>query len=706
MTSDPFAPGAWIWTPDSKTNHFAVFARHITADKPTRVLRVRVSASYHYELYVNGRFVNRGPVHGDPAWCHYDEVEYTTTEPEREFRILAVAHHSSDTHLHYLTPAPGGFVARVEAGGSVAGTDESWRCTTLRMWKDGVPARGWALDYCEDYDARLELSWWQQRDVTSAQLESWQSAVPVADAHKIWSGYQRRMTPYIRRDVLEPVAFTAWRAPDAGVEDVFPISRHADEEPLERVGAGVAYTGVDAVNGLLRQANAFTLDLGREHAGFHRVVLEAPRGTVLEVSGAELLQDDGSGRPWIFRKNVAYSFRFVCKDGKQELRSFAWSGFRYVHVVIRGDAAACRFHVLGALGRRADLAFCRNYKPKDERLAAVFTICRHTLEIGSQEHVVDCPTREQTPAFGDGLFAAESIWEGFCEPSYFEWYLEAFIRAPLNDRGLFCGRYPGTVGYWLDFCLIPLLGQRLYRRRTGAYYKPRATMAKALALKRWYDGNTNDAGLVDFPFREYFEKGFRNFIDHPGLGMHDAPHPGIDRDGTSCPLNTFFYGFVETLAALAEAVGDTGGVEELQRQAVGLRSALRETFFDGTVFHDAVKDGRLSDGMSWQTNSLAVYLGVAEPSERRTIMQAMIDGYDSLCRCTPYFHFYFLPALHMAGMPEEADQIMEREWGRMLDRDATTAWEGFLGDAKDSLCHPFSTPPFLYLLKRARGAEL
>ncbi len=706
MSDYPFSPGAWIWIDETRTNHFVAFARTITAHEATRVVRLRVSASYHYELYVNGRFVNRGPVHGDPKWCHYDEVEYTAEEAQHEFRVFAVVHHSADTHLHYLTPAPAGFIACVEAAGAVIGTDESWRCLTLPMWKDGVPARGWALDYCEDYDARLEPAWWQRKEVPAAALESWKAAVKVAGAEKIWGGYQRRMTPYIRREVREPVTFTAWRAPDPGVNDVFQISRHADEEPLQQVAAGGAYTGVDAVNSLLDRANAFTLDLGREHAGFHRLVLEAPAGTAVDVSGAELLQNDGSGRPWIFRKNVAYSFRFTCKGGLQELRSFAWSGFRYVHVVIRGDASKCRFRFLGTIGRRASLSYCRDFQPTDERLAAVFTLCRHTLEIGAQEHLVDCPTREQTPAFGDGLFAAESIWEGFCEPSFFEWYLEAFIQAPLNEHGLFCGRYPGTIGYWLDFCLIPLLGQRLYRRRTGAYYKPRATMEKALAVKRWYDGNTNDAGLVDFPFRVYFEKGFRNFIDHPGLGMHDAPHPGIDRDGTSCPLNTFFYGFVDTLASLAKDVGKAEQAGELGRQAAGLRSALRETFFDGSVFHDAVNNGRLSDGTSWQTNSLAVYLGVAEPAKRRTIMQAMIDGYDSLCRCTPYFHFYFLPALHMAGMPEEADEIVKREWGRMLDRGATTAWEGFLGDAKDSLCHPFSTPPFLYILKRARNAEL
>jgi hypothetical protein len=34
----------------------------------------------------------------------------------------------------------------------------------------------------------------------------------------------------------------------------------------------------------------------------------------------------------------------------------------------------------------------------------------------------------------------------------------------------------------------------------------------------------------------------------------------------------------------------------------------------------------------------------------------------------------------------------------MLEQGATTTWEGFVGDAKDSLCHPWSTAPFLHLM--------
>ena len=78
-------------------------------------------------------------------------------------------------------------------------------------------------------------------------------------------------------------------------------------------------------------------------------------------------------------------------------------------------------------------------------------------------------------------------------------------------------------------------------------------------------------------------------------------------------------------------------------------------------------------------------------------MRRMLDGYDELCRCTPGLMYYFLKALKVAGMEGEARELVEREWGKMLAGGATTTWETFLGNEKDSLCHPWGISPALLL---------
>ena len=67
-----------------------------------------------------------------------------------------------------------------------------------------------------------------------------------------------------------------------------------------------------------------------------------------------------------------------------------------------------------------------------EQLLEVFDLCLFTLAISAQEHLIDCPTREQAQYWGDALWIAYSLWRGFGERSYLEYYLEAFLHVPIN----------------------------------------------------------------------------------------------------------------------------------------------------------------------------------------------------------------------------------------------------------------------------------
>ncbi|MBW3636182.1 MAG: hypothetical protein KY445_06905, partial [Armatimonadetes bacterium] len=278
------------------------------------------------------------------------------------------------------------------------------------------------------------------------------------------------------------------------------------------------------------------------------------------------------------------------------------------------------------------------------------------------------------------------------------WFLECFLRAPFRADGQLSSVYPGSHTVLLDYSLIPLLGQTFWKAETGEWFKPQQTLYKALELKKWYDARLNSEGLVDFDYETLKAQNIINFIDHPGIGWHDFPHPGIDRHGTSCPLNLFFLGFIQILAQIAADVGDSQA-QPLKAQSHSLAAAIRAHFFDGEVWHDARDGENLSSGTSWHSNGLAVYFGLSEGEEARRALRAMLARYDDVCRCSPYFHFFFLFALRRAGMENEALELIKREWQPMLEGDATTTWEGFWADAKDSLCHPWSTAPFLFLLE-------
>lgn len=690
-----FSTGRWIWTDETCPNQYVAFVKNAALTHRGRPIHIRITASSHYELFINGDFVGRGPVYGDPQWLLYDELEYTPQPEQDSLQIVIVAHHSVGTRILALRPAPAGVLASFTGEELEFGTDDSWRCLPLTMWRQDVPERGWALDYCEDYDAAREPSGWDRKIFDAQTVATGGSAVLVRDPETIWSGCQARPTPYLQHRFVEPVGFSTFRAPGAGAGEIGEVSRYCDQETLLPVRRSLDFD-LNAVNRHAEGENAYTFDLGCETIGFYEFELEAPEGKIIDVSGAELLQEDG--RPWIFRKGTRFSMRYRTRAGRQSFRSFGWSGFRYLHLVMRGGADDVVIHRIGCLERSALLRPAAPFHSSDETLQQIFDLCRRTLEVGVQEHLIDCPTREQAQYWGDALFIAQSLWQGFQEPRYLEWYLECFLRVPFNAAGQISSVYPGEHPTFLDYSLIPLLGQRFFKQNTGRFYKLHAACEKALALKAWYDARRNEDGLVQAAAQETVGGVVCiNFIDHPGLGWHDFPHPGIDRDGLSCPLNLFYLGYLQTLADMLEEAGSPQSAE-VRRQAENLGSTLLAQFFDGSVFHDARKEGRLSDGASWQTNALAVYFDLVQGEAATRVMQTMLDRYEIACRCSPYFHFYFLPALRKVGLNEEAVALIKKEWLPMLAGGATTTWEGFAGDEKDSLCHPWSTAPFLHLI--------
>ena len=691
MISSPFNSASWVWTSVSRPNQYALFAKTIEVET-SAPLRIFISASSHYELWIDGQWIARGPIHGDPQWCGYDELSLTP-RAAGPLHIAILVHHA-EAYVHCLLPAPGGLIAAFESGKQSWRTDETWRCFDLEMWSQDVIKRGWALGFGEDYDAKREPSGWDAK-VFDTSGAGWKPVVLVPNSETIWSNFQPRMTPHLKRRLVTAQTFDAWRAPGAGAKELAEVSQTCDEEKLvSLVRNGAMEASIDA-----QGANAWTFDLGREYVGFPYLGIEAPAGLIIEVSGAELLRD---GRPWIWRKGVSYSSRYHTKQGRQQWTTFGYSGFRYLHVVVRGDAKNVTIHGAGCIERKIPLQpspELLNLRAPDEKLQKIFDLCRTTLEVGVQEHLVDCPTREQAQYWGDGVFIAQSLWKGWGEKSHLEYILACFIHAPFRADGQLSSVYPGSHTVLLDYPLIPLLGQKWYKLQTGGFYRPRETFDKALQLKRWYDAHLNSDGLVDFDFETLRANNIINFIDHPGIGWHDFPHIGIDRNGASCPLNLFFFGFLRVLAELARDLDDVQ-LEAINKQAERLGEAIRRTFFDGTVFHDAMKDGVLSEGTSWHANCLAVCFDLVQGDEATRAMSEMLARYSSVCRCSPYFYFFFLPALRRAGLETEALELIKREWQPMIDGGATTAWEGFTGDAKDSLCHPWSTAPFLFLLEQ------
>lgn len=709
----------WIWAADEYPNAYCYLRRSFEATGPALKAVLRISADTNYAAWVNGRYVGQGP---GPYVRETRPVDsYDVTELLRDgSNVVAVLGNWWGVTSHSRPKGRAGVIAelsREDADGAtqIVGTDEQWRALLSEAWEREVPRRSGALAWTEFHDARQEPAGWTSPDFDDA---AWPraSVIEVEDRRLF-----PRHRPLLREWSERPVALRgAWHAgPESpGPADDPGLTEFLDEEPLsplteerlQALEAGLIAPGAHVIEDLdAGPGLALTLDMGREIVGHLELDIEAPAGGRIDLAPAELMRD---GRPWCFRKGCKYGQRYVTRAGRQRWRTFEWHGLRYLHVVLRGFDSPVTVHHLGVSRREADLPWQARFCCADERLERIWEIGVHTLRGGTQEVQVDCPTREQAAYWGDAAWIGLWTLALTGDASHLRHLLLAAEAAQYDDGQLPASIFSSLGQILFDYTLIFPWALREWWWHTGDLALPRRLDGVVERVLDWYRAWIDpQSGLVELDaVASHQRREGTLFIDHPGLGWHNFPHPGIDRRRTSAGLNLFMLRALQCRAELLQATGETQRADAVREEAGALAHRIEGAFFDPErgVYADALVDGRLSEQVSQQINALAL-LTEACPPERRAEVLARVTVPPSeapeLCRCSPYFWIYLAEAMGQAGMQREMLDAVRDLWGTMADAGATTWWETFGGDELDSLCHPWSAVPNHLLQKHLLGAR-
>jgi len=706
----------WIWGPERYPNAYCYLRRRFEVSDVAMRALLRISADTNYMVWLNGRYVGQGPGPYVREVRPVDEHDVTGLIREGE-NVICVLGSWWGMTSHSRPRGDAGVIAELsweDAAGAThrVGSDESWRALMSRAWERDTPRRNADLGFTEYFDARREPpDWLEPRFDDSA----WPQATLAPGEHR---RLFPRLVPLLREWSEEPVALAgAWLAGSEapGPEDRDPeLTEFIDIEPLQPLdearraelaealiapGATVI-DWLPAVDGL-----ALTLDMGREIVGHLELDIDAPAGGRIDIAPAELMRD---GRPWCYRKGTKYAQRYLTREGRQHWATYDWHGLRYLHVVLRGFETPVTIQRLGVRRRESDLDWRAQFASSDAALDRIWAIGKHTLRVGTQEVQVDCPTREQAAYWGDATWIGLwTLWMTGNRDHVRHLLLSAKPAAYDN------GQLPASIFSSLDqilfdYTLIMPWGLHAYWWDTGDLSVARRLAPTVEGLLAWYRERRNEAGLVDFDAVAAHARGEGTlFIDHPGLGWHNFPHPGLDRRGTSAALNLFYLKALQCWGELLTVLGDEARAGEVRREADGLAREIERTFFDAErgVYVDALVDGEPSPQVSGQVNTLAVLTGVCPPERRHGVLERVLADDPSLCRCSAYFWLYQFEAMAQAGMHAEMLEAMRRHWEGMANAGATTWWETFAGDELDSLCHPWSSAPNHVLQKHLLGVR-
>ncbi len=709
-------PGrSWVWSDQEHPNAYCYLRRRFETGDAVMQAELRITADTNYMVWLNGRYVGQGPGPFVGEVRPLDRYGVTELLHEGENAVCILGNWWGVTS-HSRPRGRAGVLAELAwetAGGErhAVGTDDSWRALLSDAWERDVPRRSGALGWTEYYDARREPVGWTAPGFDDAD---WPSATPVDVGERVLFP---RLTALLREWAVDPVGLTgAWLAePEApGPADETDLTEFLDTEPLQpldesrrsALAEALVAPGPVTIDSLPRDRGlALTLDMGREIVGHLELDVEAGAGTRIDLAPAELLRGD---RPWCRRKGCSYAQRYLTREGRQRWRTYAWHGLRYLHVVLRQAPEPLTINRLGVWRREADLDWRARFSCSDERLQRIWDIGRHTLRVGTQEVQVDCPTREQAAYWGDaGWIGLWTLWMTG-DAGHLKHLLLSAEPSQYEDGQLPASIFSSLGQILFDYSLVMPWALWEYWWHTGDLSVPRRLSDTVERMLNWYRDRCGESGLVEFDAVAAHERREGTlFIDHPGLGWHNFPHPGLDRRGTSAGLNLFLLRALQCRAKVLDAQGETARAAETQGEAARLFGAIERTFFDAgrCAYADALVDGALSPQTSQQVNALAVLTGVCPPERRRRVLDRVLSDDPELCRCSPYFWLYQIEAMGMAGMHAEMLEAIRTLWGTMADAGATTWWETFAGDELDSLCHPWSSAPNHALQRHMLGVR-
>jgi alpha-L-rhamnosidase len=160
----PEAPwhGKWIWLKGmEKERNFYLYARRtFDLKRVPKTAPTRITVDTRYMLWVNGRFVGRGPVRSDPAWLYYDKFDLAPyLKPGRNVIAVLVEHYGEPTFQYVNAPAGLLFEANVGEGWILS--DGSWKVHRADPYNQDIPKMDLQLPANEEFDARKEPVGWR-----------------------------------------------------------------------------------------------------------------------------------------------------------------------------------------------------------------------------------------------------------------------------------------------------------------------------------------------------------------------------------------------------------------------------------------------------------------------------------------------------------------------------------------------------------------
>jgi hypothetical protein len=439
------------------------------------------------------------------------------------------------------------------------------------------------------------------------------------------------------------------------------------------------------------------LNLGREEAGLFDLELEASAGTIVDIGYGQHL-DDLRVRCAVGGRNFAN--RYVCRDGRQSFTHYTTRlGGRFIQLHISNSQEPVTLYYAGLKPTDYPVIARGAFSCANTFWNRIYEVGIRTLHLCMHEHYEDTPWREQA------LYSMDSRNEALCGYYCFGEYDFPEASLTLLGQGLradgyleLCApaRIPITIPSFSLAWILELDDHLLYSGRLEPVRRalPRVQTMLAVYRASWQEG------LLPCPRgKQYWH--FYEWAD--GLDGRLGSH-GLETDRWDAPLNAFYVMALNAAARMFRLAGEEHQAETYAADAQTVRQAIDGRFWDETeqAFRTYDGPGICAPHFAKLTQALILCAGACREERAPVLRRRLAENDSRLVETTLSHSFYAFEAL-LQEPDLYADYVfrkIERDWGYMLCRGATSFWETIKG-ADDfakagSLCHGWSAIPVYF----------
>ncbi|MCK4401382.1 family 78 glycoside hydrolase catalytic domain [bacterium] len=200
----------WVWYPKAqKTVNFHFFARKVfKIDSPVGKANLRISAHTDYKLYLNGRFLGRGPTPGHPWNPSYDTYSNIKKCLKKGNNVIGIICHNYGIGIHWQPVGPGGLIVQgeieTEKGTNTIISDKTWKVKEGNCWYLNSPRMMWSCGFTETFDFRRCEENWLDEDFDDS---NW-GEPEILGKHptKPWIDLIPREIPFLKENIEKPLS--------------------------------------------------------------------------------------------------------------------------------------------------------------------------------------------------------------------------------------------------------------------------------------------------------------------------------------------------------------------------------------------------------------------------------------------------------------------------------------------------------------------